>query len=295
MGQSEKWKEYDIAEGRLHLLISYYSQCVYKEEHKAVPDMTQIAQWENEKRSLMALARALDLEDQVAIANINAAYGPVLGAVKALANTGTAPPYELDKAEHDRLYALIARDHLPRVEPQEKPMAIITGGQPGSGKSNLTAEAKQEFATQGGYVLVDPNELRLNHPAYFELMSENDREAADLTHSDASTWAKRLTSDAIEGRRNLIIDQTSKNADALLALTTRLSEAGYHVELRVMAVNPELSYLRTLLRYEGQKAQEGMGRFVPKNVHDDAYEGLPGSVEAVERAKSVHAVKVYRN
>ncbi|NHZ35363.1 zeta toxin family protein [Massilia rubra] len=295
MSQSEKREEYDIAESRLHLLISYYSQCVYKEEHKAIPDMKQIAQWENEKRSLMALARALELEDQAAIADINATYGPVLRACKALANTGTAPPYELDKAEHDRLYALIARDHLSCVEPQDKPMAIITGGQPGSGKGTLTAQAKQEFATQGGYVLVDPNELRLSHPAYFELMSENDREAADLTHSDASTWAKRLTSDAIDGRRNLIIDQTSKNADSLVALTTRLSEAGYHVELRVMAVNPELSYLRTLLRYENQKAQEGMGRFVPKNVHDAAYEGLPDSVEAVERAKSANAVKVYRN
>ncbi|NHZ40133.1 zeta toxin family protein [Massilia aquatica] len=294
MEQSEKRVKYDIAEGRLHLLISYYSQLAYKEEQKAIPDLRQIAQWENEKRSLLALARALDLEHQAAIADINATYGPVLRACKATASAATAPPYELDQAEHDRLYALIARDHLSSVEPQQQPRAIITGGQPGSGKGNLTADAKRELATQGGYVLVDPNELRLSHPQYFELMRENDREAASLTHRDASKWAKRLAIDAMDGRRNLIIDQTSKNAESLVALTTRLRQAGYHVTLRVMAVNSEWSTLQLLMRYEIQKSQEGMGRFVPQAVHDAAYAGLPASVEAVERARSVDAVQVYK-
>ncbi|HEX8604085.1 MAG TPA: zeta toxin family protein, partial [Pseudoduganella sp.] len=83
------------------------------------------------------------------------------------------------------------------VEPQEKPMAVITGGQPGSGKGGITAQAQKEMAKQGGYVLVDPDLLRPEHPKHRALMRANDREAADFTHSDASKWAKQLTTDAI--------------------------------------------------------------------------------------------------
>lgn len=202
-------------------------------------------------------------------------------------------PYELDKAEHDRVYAEIAKRRLAGTEAQEQPIAVITGGQPGSGKGGLTAKAVQEMSRQGGYVLVDPDELRPLHPHHFDLMNKNDREAADFTHTDASKWAKRLTNDAIEGRRNLIVDQTSKSPDSLVALTTKLTEAGYQVELRVIAVKAEISAQRIHTRYENEKEKEGVGRFVPKEVHDAACKGLPESVEAVERAKTIDRISVH--
>lgn len=204
-----------------------------------------------------------------------------------------ANPYELDKAEHDRRYARIAAKYLPACEAQEKPRAIVIGGQPGSGKGQLTQQAAREMFKEGGFVLVDADTLRSRHPQNNQLMRDNDREAASLTHSDASKWAKRLTNDAIEGRRNIIIDQTSKSPDSLVARTTQLREAGYHVELRVMAVNAETSLQRVDTRYENQKAADGAGRYVPKSVHDAAYVGLPESVAAVERGKTVDALSVY--
>lgn len=200
--------------------------------------------------------------------------------------------YELDKAEHDRRYAKIAAKYLA-CEAQENPRAIIIGGQPGSGKGQLTQQAAREMAKEGGFVLVDVDTLRDRHPQNRELMSENDREAANLTHSDASKWAKRLTNDAIEGRRNIIIDQTSKSPDSLVARTTQLREAGYQVEFRVMAVNAEISEQRIHTRYENQKALDGAGRFVPKEVHDAAYVGLPETLSAVERGKTVDVLKVH--
>lgn len=200
--------------------------------------------------------------------------------------------YELDKAVHDRIYAKIAEENLVGVDPRDKPTAIITGGQPGSGRGGITAQAKQEMAQQGGYVLVDSDELRTNHPQYLELMRSNDRVAADLTHGDASKWARRLASDAIANRQNLIIDQTSRNAEQLVALTRKLRAAGYHVELRVMAVKAELSVLRIYYSYENEKVRVGAARSVQMEFHDAAYKGLSESLEAVERAKSVNTVLV---
>lgn len=167
------------------------------------------------------------------------------------------------------------------------------GGQPGSGKGGLTKQAEEDLAKQGGCVLVDPDELRVSHPDHHYLMAKNDLEAADFTHSDASKWAKHLINDAIEGRRNLIVDQTSKSPDSLLALTSRLKEAGYEVELRVIAVNNKISEQRIHTRYENEKEDKGAGRFVPKLVHDAAYMGLPKSVAAVESAKCVDVIAVH--
>lgn len=205
-----------------------------------------------------------------------------------------ANPYELEKAEHDRRYKRIADKYLPSCEAQENPRAIIIGGQPGSGKGQLTNKAARELFKEGGFVLVDADTLRERHPAHRDLMRENDREAANLTHNDASKWAKRLTTDAIEGRRNIVLDQTCKSPETLLARTAQLKEAGYHIELRVVAVAPEVSIQRVDTRYENQKAgPEGAGRYVPRAVHDAAYLGLPESVAAVERGKAVDALSIY--
>lgn len=205
-----------------------------------------------------------------------------------------ANPYELDSAEHDRIYASIARK-IRASTPQENPRAIIIGGQPGSGKGGLAEKATRElYAQGGGVVVVDVDKLRARHPDNNHLMRENDREAANLTHNDASKWAKRLTNDAIAGRRNLVIDQTSKSPDTLVARTKQLKEAGYNVEFRVMAVNAETSQQRIFTRYEKEKAaNEGAGRFTPKAVHDEAYIGIPESVAALEREKTVDAISVH--
>lgn len=81
MSDREKLDAYEVAEGILLLLVSYYSKIVYDEEQKAIPNTEQITQWENEKRAIMALKRALNVEDQINIANIEATYGPVVRAL----------------------------------------------------------------------------------------------------------------------------------------------------------------------------------------------------------------------
>ncbi|MDR0274046.1 MAG: zeta toxin family protein [Burkholderiaceae bacterium] len=58
--------------------------------------------------------------------------------------------YKLDAQQHEAIYNnKIAPYYLPRSKPQEHPCAIITGGQPGSGKSGLTKMAVARFRESG--------------------------------------------------------------------------------------------------------------------------------------------------
>nr|WP_172694684.1 zeta toxin family protein [Pseudomonas alcaligenes] len=204
-----------------------------------------------------------------------------------------ATPYTLEQARHEKIYSQISADYLSHVEAQESPRAIITGGQPGSGKGALARQAENAFAASGSCVSIDVDELRDYHPQYKELQRVNDREAANLVHPDASAWASQLIRDAAAARKNIVIDQTSKSPDALIDLTKQLKAAGYNIELRVMAVNSEISEQRIHTRYEKDKADNKLARFVPPEVHFAGYIGLPESVAAVEREKAVDGLSIH--
>jgi len=201
--------------------------------------------------------------------------------------------YKLDTEKHEEIYSeKIAARYLPLSKPQEKPFAVITGGQPGSGKSSLAELAIERFSASG-YVLVDADKMRPYHPNYTHLMRVDDKVAANLTHDDCGPWATRLMRDGVAGRRNIIIDQTSRDPIAMEQITQQLRQAGYRVELHVMAVPAAISEQRIHQRYEGQRARDGFGRFSTKDKHDEAFAGVAATVAQVEERMQVDRIFLY--
>lgn len=200
---------------------------------------------------------------------------------------------EVSKYAMESAYKDVERDALARTTAQENPKAILLGGQPGSGKSALAAEAIRELRANGGAVVIDADRMREENPRYKQLSREDPQHAADRTQKEAGEWATRLTLAAVENRRNLVVDGTMRSPENIRDLTTRLKEQGYEVEARVLAVNPETSVTRARLRFEEQVAERGTGRFVNKEQHDNAYNGMVESVRALERDKLTDSVRVY--
>jgi len=200
--------------------------------------------------------------------------------------------YELDGQSHERVYEKIARHYLPKSLPQEQPCAVITGGQPGAGKSGITAITMERFR-ESGYVLVDADKMRPYHSSYLDLIAKDDKNAANLTHPDSAKWAQRLMRDGVAGRRNIIIDQTSRDPVAMANITQSLKQAGYRVELHVMAVSEKVSEQRIYQRYEDMRESGGFGRFSTKDKHDEAYIGVARTVASVEAGKQVDRLCLY--
>ena len=197
------------------------------------------------------------------------------------------------KQDSEQVYTKIERHALDHTVAQEKPRAILLGGQPGSGKSELARMAQHELSQNGRAVVIDADKLRERNPVYQALSITDPKNAADLTHKEAAEWARRLTTAAVKGRRNLVIDGTMRDPKGVLTLAGKLREHGYTVEARVIAVNPEVSINRARLRFEEQVAARGVGRFVNQAQHDVAYQGLADSVGALESARAVDAIRVY--
>lgn len=66
---------------------------------------------------------------------------------------------QLSYEEHERVYAEIEKNSFAGTTPVEHPRIIITGGQPGSGKSKLIGTSKGEFP-DGNVVVINGDELR---------------------------------------------------------------------------------------------------------------------------------------
>lgn len=81
------------------------------------------------------------------------------------------------------------------IETLPFPVAIISGGQPGSGKSRMLALVAQEFEGlhAATAAIINGDDLRGYHPFYESYIEQNDQTAAIRTNPDVGRWIKKLS------------------------------------------------------------------------------------------------------
>jgi len=201
--------------------------------------------------------------------------------------------HKLKDAVHQRIYEADIKPEYSQGESVDKPQAVIVAGQPGAGKSTITKLSTSEFENRGGSVAIDIDELRTFHPKYKEFQSQNNREAASMVQRDASKWGNQLLNDSIKDRKNIVLDGTLGWPNSAENLTKQLRSAGYGVTVRAMAVRQQDSELSIHGRYEGLKAEGKPGRWVPLDIHKQAYTGMTQSIDRLNQKKLVDRIEVH--
>ena len=206
-----------------------------------------------------------------------------------------SPEFSLPPAE-------IARIFRRRIVPQQltgtrsdRPVALLVAGQPGAGKSAAEDELLDRVGGGAEFVAIDADKLRPYHPAHDPAHRADDRTAAAGLQPVASQWVSMAWDHCIDHQYNIIYSGLLRDPDDAAALTARLRNAGYRVELAVVAVHQAQSRLGILTRYQdGRDSEQGFGRYVPAELHDAAYRGVLDTVERVEAEQLVDAVRVFR-
>lgn len=116
-----------------------------------------------------------------------------------------------------------------------------------------------------------------------------------LTQPAVNRWVEMAIADCANRRHNMVIEGTMRDPEVPLKTAAYLRERGYRVEMHVLAVHPQVSSLNTLDRYQVEKAFHVKPRFTHPDDHQNAVDGLPRSLQAIERAMAADYLALYRH
>ncbi len=134
----------------------------------------------------------------------------------------------------------------------------------------------------GSVVRVDPDVLRKLHPDHSPL--ERDKvDVAGVLANDTRKWTDEAIERGINARSHLVIDGTLSSSNHAEQRIRQLKDAGYVVDVRVVAVSAEASTIGITKRYADETVRDGAGRWVDQRYHDWAYEGVAQTVARLDR------------
>lgn len=161
-------------------------------------------------------------------------------------------------------------------------IGIVLGGQPGSGKSVLTASIKNKTPN---IVCINGDEYRSWHPQFSEIQKKYGKDSAKITAKFAGKVTEYLIDRAIKEKYNVVIEGTFRTAETPLKTLKELKNNGYTTFACIKTCPAEVSWNRCLARYEdGLKDKSGKERFTDKSHHDLVVKNLAKNADIVYKS-----------
>ena len=164
--------------------------------------------------------------------------------------------------------------------PSLNPVCHFIGGQPGCGKSGLLHELTRVIRTDGG-IAINGDDLRVFHPQYIEMCTQDAFSIVEWTGPDAALWLRSTIKKALSDRISFAMESTLRNPQVVQDTFFELEKADFDINFHVMAVPKEISWARCFFRQERFLKETGATRKVTKKIHDDAYDGCEVTIRSL--------------
>ena len=191
--------------------------------------------------------------------------------------------------ELELVFQKILKMYMSSYSSSKNPKVFLLGGQPGAGKSGL----ENMLNLKDEYISISGDDYREYHPRFKEINLEYGKEASKYTQQWAGQITEKLIEKLAKEKYNLIIEGTLRTAQLPLKEANRFKKLGYEVELYVLAVKPEKSYLGTLLRYEEMIKWGKIPRMTPKEHHDLVVKNIGDNLEIIYNSKAFDNIKLF--
>lgn len=181
----------------------------------------------------------------------------------------------------------IINDLTYNKQVSDQPIAFITAGQSGAGKTSLR---KQVYAITGStnFVMIDNDYIKKQHPLMDELALLYGKDAMDNIHPFASELANQVMENIVKEHYNIVFEATCKNINTPVNAIKRFKDNGYSVKIFVVAVHHLISKLGIDLRYETLYQLNPLeARNVPASVHDEACINIASTIDYLYSNKLV--------
>ncbi|MHB6912727.1 zeta toxin family protein [Streptomyces sp. DB-54] len=200
--------------------------------------------------------------------------------------------HRLTAEEHRWIFDELITPALGRITPQQRPVAVYVVGQPGAGKTRATGMIRRTL--RDGATLIKGDDFKVAHPDYRQLLREEPRTASERIRPDYRAWQAQAEAYVRERRGDVVIETTPTSATGFLASASLYRQAGYRVELVILAVRAADSRQGTALRYAHVSRQGVSARFTTATGHDACFAVLPETIALAEQTAVVDEVVVMR-
>lgn len=157
----------------------------------------------------------------------------------------------------------------------DPPRAVFVAGQPGAGKSQVLDKLSADC------LRIDGDRLREYHPAYTAVP---DAQMPMVTGPAAGTWLELSLFHAAQRGYDVAWEATLRSPEKVIESLREFCDQGYDINVAIMAVPREASLLSTVERYLDQREENGTGRPVTVEQHDEPYNKAMASIEAIQHA-----------
>ncbi|MFF9070552.1 zeta toxin family protein [Streptomyces sp. NPDC014891] len=203
--------------------------------------------------------------------------------------------HRLPEAENQRIFReRIVPDLLEGRSPQTTPTVVFLVGQPGAGKSRVTEMVAAALNRHGGFADIDSDLYKPYHPAYDDLMAQDDTLMAAYTRADGRAWMAQAEEYVRAHGLHAIIQETSQNAQAVEDKMRAYRQSGARIESLFMGVAKALSDQGIVNRYVEQLADRGQGRLTVQANADESFDGILDLADRVDRGALADLAGVYR-
>lgn len=194
--------------------------------------------------------------------------------------------------EFNNIFNEIYEELKKNKEKEEKTIAYILGGQPGAGKSKLTYMLYEKF--DGNVITINGDEYRKEHPRFKELQEIYKDDYVLHTQEFASEITNKLIEKLSDEKYNLIIEGTLRTKEVPINTLKLLKNKGYdEVNLCLVQVRPEISFLGTLIRYENMKQIGTIPRSTSKDHHDLVVNKIIENLDYIYKLKVFDNIEIY--
>ncbi|MEV2210255.1 zeta toxin family protein [Streptomyces sp. NPDC050997] len=184
--------------------------------------------------------------------------------------------------------------YLSDVASTGDPVVVYVMSQPGGGKSESLYRWPPLLPGRRPVRIVG-DDYKGFHPAYLTLLEGDPRNAGSAIRPYYGAWQAWAEDFVRQRRGDAVIEIAPGSAKQFREGAAAFREAGYRVELIVLAVRPSDSRLGTATRYaEAIGAGASPARFTSASGHDDCFAAVEASVLTAEQEAVVDRVTVRR-
>ncbi|MFG2220491.1 zeta toxin family protein [Streptomyces sp. NPDC048685] len=178
--------------------------------------------------------------------------------------------------------------------PQDRPVVVIVGGQPGAGKTELADLVQAALGHRGGAVRVCRDLYKSAHREYAAFLAADVRTAGIKVRPDTSLWQAQVEERVRAGRFDAVVESALADASEFRASSVAYRRSGHRIEIVVVATGEAWSQLGILDRLlTGAASGEG-ARYVAWDNLDTCVAQLPKTLAVIEAERLADRITVVR-